>query len=206
QQPDQDPYRPFSLRESANRHKGPIRFRPLDYYFFTGGAFSIRVPPGRCKIEISKGYEYLPAEQVLHLEKNEQAETVIYIRRWIDMSGQGWYSGDLHLHFDRTEDADDLLFTLTSAKDIKYGFLLSMNTKGYDQGREFESWRQAKCLGDQSDSSRGPYHISSGQEYRPQSLGHVSIVLGDGYARHWGDQKTSMNLPPSLSSPTRPTS
>ncbi len=198
QQPDQDPYRPFSLRESANRHKGPLRFRPLDYYFFTAGAFSIRVPPGRCKIEISKGYEYLPAEQVVHLEKNEQAETVIYIRRWIDMSGQGWYSGDLHLHFDRTEDADDVLFTLTSAKDIKYGFLLSMNTKGYDQGAEFESWRQTKGLGDQSNSSRGPYHLSSGQEYRSQSLGHVSIVLGDGYVPALG-RSENVNQAPSLS-------
>ncbi len=198
QQPDQDPYRSFALRESANRHKGPIRFRQLDYYFFTDGSFSIRVPPGRCKIEVSKGYEYLPAEQILHLEKNEHTETVIYVRRWIDMSRRGWYSGDLHLHFERTEDNDDLLFTLTSAKDIKYGFLLSMNTKGYDQGGEFESWRQAKGLGDQSNSRRGPYHISSGQEYRPQSLGHVSIVLGDGYVPAMG-RSENVNDSPSLS-------
>jgi hypothetical protein len=114
------------------------------------------------------------------------------------MSRLGWYSGDLHLHFERTEDNDDLLFTLTSAKDIKYGFLLSMNTKGYDRGGEFESWRQAKGLGEQSNSRKGPYHISSGQEYRPQALGHVSIVMGNGYVPALGRQD-NVNDSPSLS-------
>lgn len=198
QEPDNDPYRRFSLRESANRHKGPLRFRPLDYYFFTDGSSSIRVPPGRCKIEVRKGYEYLPAEQILDLDPHEEAETVIYLSRWIDMSQQGWYSGDLHLHLERTGDNDDLLFTLTSARDIKYGFLLSMNTKGYDQGGEFESWLQAKGLGDPSNAKKGPYHLSSGQEYRPQSLGHVSIVLGEGYVPGLG-RSEDINESPSLS-------
>jgi hypothetical protein len=197
QEPVHNPLSAFSLRRSGNRHKGPIRFRHLDYYSFTDGSFSVRIPPGRNKIEVSKGYEYLPVEQVLHLEKNKTADTVIYIRRWIDMAKQGWYSGDLHLHLERTGSNDDTLFALTSAKDIKYGFLLSMNTDGYDQGRDFEGWRQAKGLGDQSNSQKGPYHISSGQEYRPQSLGHVSIVMGREYVPGLG-RSENINDSPSL--------
>ena len=198
QEPEDDPLQIFSLRKSANRHKGPIRFRDLDYYFFTTGSFPVRVPPGRCKIEVSKGYEYLPVEQVLSLDEGESSEVVVYIRRWIDMVEQGWYSGDLHLHLERTGSNDDTLLALTSAKDIKYGFVLSMNTNGYDQGKDFESWNQAKGLGNQSINRKGPYHISSGQEYRPQSLGHVSIVIGDDYIPGHG-RSENINDGPSLS-------
>ena len=62
------------------------------------------------------------------------------------MAKQGWYSGDTHIHFERTGSNDDTLFTLTSARDIRYAFSLSMNTTGYALGREFESWGQAYGL------------------------------------------------------------
>jgi len=198
QEPENHLLQDFSLRRAANRHKGPIRFRDLDYYFFTAGSFSIKVPPGRCRIEVSKGYEYLPVEQILNLGKGETRETVVYIKRWIDMVKEGWYSGDLHLHLDRTGSNENTIFALTSAKDIKYGYILSMNTNGYDQGRDFEGWKQAKGLGEQSNNRKGPYHISSGQEYRPQSLGHVSIVMGDDYVPGLG-RSENINDGPSLS-------
>jgi len=197
QEPEDDPLQSFSLRRSANRHKGPIRFRQLDYYFFTDGSFSVQVPPGECKVEVGKGYEYFPVERILQLEENEVVDEVIYIRRWIDMADHGWYSGDLHLHLERTGSNDETLFTLISAKDIKYGFILSMNTTGYDRGRDFESWTQAKGLGDQSNNRWGPYHISSGQEYRPQSLGHVSIIMGQEYVPGLG-RSENINDGPSL--------
>jgi hypothetical protein len=198
QEPDDNLLRQFSLRHAANRHKGPIRFRDLDYYFFTAGSFSVRVPPGRCKVEVSKGYEYFPVQRVLNLGEKEETEVVIYLQRWTDMAKQGWYSGDLHIHLERTGSNDDTILALTSAKDIKYGFILSMNTRGYDQGREFESWRQAKGLGDKSNNRKGSYHISSGQEYRPQFLGHVSIVMGDDYVPGLG-RSENISDNPSLS-------
>lgn len=37
---------------------------------------------------------------------------------------------------DRTGGNDDSLLAVTSAKDIRYTFLLSMNTDGYDHGSE----------------------------------------------------------------------
>jgi hypothetical protein len=198
QEPDSNPLQEFSLRRAANRHKGPLRFRDIDYYFFTTGSFSVRVPPGRCKIEVSKGYEYFPVQKIVHLDEKETSDLVIFMNRWTDMTKQGWYSGDLHLHLERNGSNDDTIFALTSAKDIKYGFLLSMNTKGYDRGREFEGWHQAKGLGEQSNNRKGPYHISSGQEYRPQFLGHVSIVLGDDYVPGLG-RSENINDKPSLS-------
>ena len=180
QEPEDDPYQEYSLRKAGNERQGPSRFRELDYYFYTEGTFSVGVPPGLCTVAVGRGYEYDPVRRVFHLEKNEVIETTIALSRRIDMAKEGWYSGDTHLHFERTGSNDETLLTLTSARDIRYAFSLSMDTTGYALGREFESWGQALGLGEGSIRRKGPYHLSSGQEYRVGSLGHVSVVFGKG--------------------------
>ena len=170
-------YSDYSLRHLANRHKGPIRFRQLDYYFFTDGALSVKVPPGKCTVEVRRGYEYIPSFQTFQLEANQVMNTTISLSHWIDMSTLGWYSGDTHIHFNRTSTNDESLLTLTSARDIRYAFSLSMNTRGYSLGRK----EQAFGLGNPSSNRIGHYFLSSGQEYRTRSLGHVTIVMGRDY-------------------------
>lgn len=186
QEPEDDPLSHFSLRMLGNRHKGPIRHRDLDYYFFTSGRFSIRVPPGLNQIKAGKGYEYLPVEISVSLRPGETRSIEIPLHRWIDMAETNWHSGDTHLHFERTGKNDELLVTLLSARDIKYGFILSMNTGGYDAGGEFESWSQNKGLGERSVFRKGPYRLSSGQEYRAQALGHMNLLMVDDYVQGGG--------------------
>ena len=177
----EEAYQEHSLRRSANRHKGPIRFRPLNYYFFTDGTLSLKVPPGRCTVEVRKGYEFIPSHRTFELDPGQVLDGTVTLSRWIDMASQGWYSGDTHIHFERTGTNDDDLLTLTSARDIRYAFSLSMNTRGYSLGGAFESWHQAHGLGDGSVRSRGPYFLTSGQEYRTRTLGHVTILMGKDY-------------------------
>ena len=64
QEPEDDPYRQYALRRSANRHKGPLRFRKIDYHFYTDGSFRVKVPPGTCTVEVRKGYEYRVTRRV----------------------------------------------------------------------------------------------------------------------------------------------
>ncbi len=56
-----------------------------------------------------------------------------------------------------------------------------MNVTGYDcGGPKYETYLQAKGLGDRTLARRGIYHITSGQEYRTfgrGQLGHVTIAL-----------------------------
>ncbi|MEA1997488.1 MAG: CehA/McbA family metallohydrolase [Gemmatimonadota bacterium] len=181
QEPDRDGYSRFSLRRSGNRMKGPIRFRPLKYYFYTDGRFEVRVPPGTVTLEFGKGYEYAQRKVSLRAAPGDTVELDVSLERWIDMAVSGWYSGDTHIHMNRTGANDDTLLAVTSAKDIRYAYLLSMNTGGYGQGKEYESWLQAEGLGDGSTSNLGPYFISSGQEYRTGTLGHVTIIMTDSY-------------------------
>ena len=192
-----NPLYPYALRRSANRHKGPFRFRKIDYYFYTAGAFQVKVPPGKCVVEVRKGYEYAVTRRVFDVKKKEVLEATVYVSRWVDMAKRGWYSGDTHIHFDRTGTNDDTLLSLTSAKDLRYAFILSMNSDGYDKGEEFESWHQAKGLGEKSIYRKGPYRISSGQEYRAWDFGHVTIVMGDDYVPGVGRIEDA-NLGPSL--------
>lgn len=182
QEPDNDPYREFSLRLSGNRHKGPIRSRKIPYYFFTDGRFEVRVPPGPVSIEVRKGYEYRPVEVTLTAGRKETMDVEIVLERAIDMAALGWYSGDTHIHMERTGANDEALLTVTSAKDIRYAYLLSYNTGGYDLGTpKYESARQYNGLGDRTVAHRGPYHITSGQEYRANGLGHVILTMPDRY-------------------------
>ena len=197
QEPESDPFEEYSLRKAANELQGPSRFREIDPYFYTDGRFSVRVPPGTCAVEVKRGYEYDPARRIFHLAKNEIVEATIALSRWVDMAKMGWYSGDTHIHFDRTGTNDETLLTLTSARDIRYAFSLSMNTNGYALGREFESWNQAKGLGEQSVHSAGPYYLSSGQEYRVGTLGHVTVVLAEDYVPAEG-RTEDVNQGPSL--------
>jgi hypothetical protein len=190
QEPDHDPYREFSLRRSANRHKGAIRSRQIPFYFYSDGRFEVRVPPGPASIEVRKGYEYRPVELTVATRAKETTDVEIVLERSIDMAALGWYSGDTHIHMTRTGVNDDTLLTVTSAKDIRYAYLLSMNVTGYDHGGpRYETYLQAKGLGDKTLARRGPYHITSGQEYRTfgrGQLGHVTIVLPNDYVRGTG--------------------
>ena len=197
QEPREGPYLPYSLRRTNGERQGPMRFRKLDDYFFTDGSVRVRVPPGQCVVEAGKGYEYQRTRRVFQLAKQEVRQATIAVSRWIDMAELGWYSGDTHIHFERDGSNDDRLLVLTSAKGIRYAYSLSMNTGGYALGREFESWRQAHGLGPASDVRRGDYFLSSGQEYRNSSMGHVTIVLADDYvpAQGWS---ANANLGPSL--------
>ncbi len=177
----EEAYLEHSLRRSANRHKGPIRFRPLNYYFYSDGALSLKVPPGRCTVEVRKGYEYVPSHRTFELDPGQVLDAAVTLSRWIDMAALGWYSGDTHIHFDRTGTNDDSLLTLTSARDIRYAFSLSMNMRGYSLGGAFESWHQAHGLGEGSIRNRGPYFLTSGQEYRTRTLGHATILMARDY-------------------------
>lgn len=198
QEPDDHPLIDFSLRRSANRHKGAIRQREIPYYFYAAGGCAVRVPPGPATIEVRKGYEYRPVEVTLITKGKETVEVEVRLERAIDMAALGWYSGDTHIHMDRTGRNDDTLLAVTSARDIRYAYLLSMNTGGYDQGGlKYESYRQLTGLGDRSVARRGPYHITSGQEYRVGRFGHVTLALPDAYVAGVGPT-ANVNSGPSL--------
>ena len=197
QEPAENPFSKHSLRNSANRLKGPIRFRPIKPYFYADGNCNVSVPPGKAVVEARKGYEYIPARKILHLEPNDTVDVVLEMVDWAGMEKRGWYCGDTHIHMDRTGDNDEEILTLVSAKGIRYAYLLSMNTLGYAAGTKYESWLQSPGLGEKFEAEKNGYFISSGQEYRTSTLGHVTIIMTDEYVPGTGETENT-DLGPSL--------
>ncbi|MCI0680882.1 MAG: CehA/McbA family metallohydrolase [Gemmataceae bacterium] len=80
--------------------------------------FTVELPPGKYTVTVERGHEYLPATQTVTLA-DKSARVTIKLRRWIDMAGLGWYSGDTHVHRPLDE-----LPNLVLAEDLNVAFPL----------------------------------------------------------------------------------
>jgi hypothetical protein len=67
-------------------------------YAYIDGACEVRLPPGPIRVEASKGFEYKPIDERLHLAAGKLALR-FDLERWADLRGEGWYSGDAWAHF-----------------------------------------------------------------------------------------------------------
>ncbi|HTL18385.1 MAG TPA: CehA/McbA family metallohydrolase, partial [Patescibacteria group bacterium] len=55
------------------------------------------LPPGKYSVEFTRGPEYLTQTRTLEVKGAGQTET-FQLRRWVDPSKLGWWSGDHHIH------------------------------------------------------------------------------------------------------------
>jgi hypothetical protein len=59
--------------------------------------FALDLPPGRYTVTVEHGKEYLPESRTVTVGPGPVNET-FRLKRWIDMVGRGWYSGETHVH------------------------------------------------------------------------------------------------------------
>lgn len=179
-EPEDSPLAAWSLQRLGNRlGKGPVRY--LGWCFYTSGEFRVRVPHGDVRIEVWKGIEYRPLVHTLRTQTNSLLDVGLTIRRTVPMSEYGYYSGDTHIHLDRTSEADDdRALDLIAAEDLRLGFILCMNDpRTYSGLTARQMWPQDCGFGRASIVRRGRYAISSGQEYRCHTYGHICLLLHD---------------------------
>jgi putative membrane-bound dehydrogenase-like protein len=185
-QPKDNPLGDFSLtgtwpeRLAGNRQsKAPIRY--FGHFFYTSGEFTVEVPAGPARVEVWKGFEYRPETRSVDLPAGTTGDVKLSLARTVPMAEKGWYSGDPHLHFNRTSEAEErTIFDLLEAEDIRFGTVLAYNqTNAYPGVMAALESPQLRGLGKESIRRRGDYQIISGQEYRNVVSGHVLLFLRD---------------------------
>ena len=92
----------FEITDSSGRVYPPQAKRLAPDLFFQrqiyrGDGESIRLPAGRYTIACSRGPETIAETRELVVER-EPVEVAYAVRRWIDPSRRGYWSGDHHIH------------------------------------------------------------------------------------------------------------
>ncbi len=176
-EPAENDLSPWSLQRLGNRReKGPFRY--YGWFFYCDGEVDLLVPPGVTRVEVWKGFEYRPQTAEAVVITGETVELAVTIERTLDMAARGWYSGDTHIHLDRRNDVDNQrALDLAAAEDIRFAHILCMNDpRIYRPLMDQQIWPQLQGLGLQSERQRGIYGISSGQEYRCGTFGHICLI------------------------------
>lgn len=80
-----------------------------DGRFFVDGEFTVVMAPGRTRVEIRSGPEFVPVTSEVELTAGRQVEATVGLARWYSPHDDGWYDGDNHVH--AQHDATEALRT-----------------------------------------------------------------------------------------------
>ncbi|MBW1685764.1 MAG: CehA/McbA family metallohydrolase [Deltaproteobacteria bacterium] len=137
---------------------------------WTDGNYSAQIPSGRYQLVLYKGPEYHVVDKTITIEPGKTNAITVDMKRWRDLSSEGWYSGDLHLHVDRFEKVDNrLLSQILEAEDINVGVDLQLM---YDL-----VFIMHQLYGEEGRHQEGNYMVVPGQETpRGSQWGHFNAI------------------------------
>ena len=160
--------------DASGRHRAPLeadyglilrpRRDPARWHYASGN-FRLRAPAGKIRVSIRRGLEYLPIDEELELEAGQTLRRTFALERWANMEQEGWHSGDTHIHM---LDPPSALFEM-QAEDLRVGNVLVLEHMGKIYSREH-------FRGELDPISDARHLVYYNQEYRNQTLGHVSLL------------------------------
>lgn len=66
--------------------------------FRCAGSFDLLLPPGKTRIQISRGFETVAIEEEVQLAPAEETQLTYSLEKRVDLRKLGWHSGDSHAH------------------------------------------------------------------------------------------------------------
>lgn len=141
--------------------------------FYSDGASTLELPPGRYGLRVYKGTEYRVARREVDVKPGSALRVDVELERWIDPRATGWHSADDHVHISRYRvDQNPRLATWMAAEDLHVANLLQMGTA--DQFTVTPQY----AFGDAGVYRAAGTVLLAGQEHpRTHFLGHT-ITLG----------------------------
>ncbi len=93
----------FTITDGIGRiYPNPSKRLAPDLFFqpqiYRADGDKVVLPPGQYKVECSMGPEYIDQTKELTVTDGGDNEFLVAMKRWIDPSELGWYSGDHHVH------------------------------------------------------------------------------------------------------------
>jgi hypothetical protein len=153
--------------------------RPMPYWkepaaYFVSQPFTITLPPGKWRLAVQRGPEYLPYFEEFTVTAGQRLERNVKMGRWVDMPRQGWYSGDAHVHSWRIAPShDEFIVTWAQAMDVHMTGVLSYGNMRDNNGSIQKSYGEASRF------HRGDYWIESGAEDPREDIndqGHATQI------------------------------
>jgi hypothetical protein len=134
----------------------------------TSGDFTITLPPGKYRISLEHGNEYIPIQEEFILSNEEKEITKTFkLKRWIDLPKRGWYSGDVHVHHPTNKPAfKEYLLEYAKAEDVHLVNLLEM-------GDHLGTYFNQEGFGEKFRTRKGNICLVSGQEDPRSTFGHI---------------------------------
>ncbi len=175
-------------------HVFPGGYHPcfhLEPFFHVDGSGTWPVLPGPLQITVEKGFEYEIECGITSAFPGQVSENLVQLRRITDMPGQGWYSGDTHIHWARewmTEEDDSRQMALDQrAADLHVVNVLTLSQQAGDR---LVISPNHHPMGIVEEYTQGNYIMAMGEEYRNNPVyGHMNFLglkelvppIGTGY-------------------------
>src|SRR5262245_32995164 len=90
--------RSLSEKGSAITYKKKRDVRSVEMHTtLSAHPFAVDLPPGTYTITVERGHEYHPESRRVVVGR-EPVGVAFALRRWANLAGRGWYSGETHVH------------------------------------------------------------------------------------------------------------
>ncbi len=137
----------------------------------TSGEGTFPVPAGQLTIYIARGYEYVPFTMTFVAKAGKETHLECELSTIENMSGSGWYSGDMHIHFTRHSKRDDSILAHLMAAEG----LFAVNNMVYKHDGKIQAHQ--RTMGHRNTHYKLSHHhqvISGGEEFRDNDMyGHM---------------------------------
>ncbi len=133
-------------------------------YAYVPDRFEIMLPLGPVGVEVVHGFEYKPLRTMIEIQP-QQKEIVFELEHWSDIRQQGYYCGDVHVHF-----LDPITASLeTEAEDLNVANLMAVQW-----GRGYTNVEHG--IGRQYDNGLHDRMVRMDSENRHHIMGHVFLL------------------------------